>query len=154
MPELRQVDTDPDRFIRLRDGTIYGYTSMLAKRRDATIVDGYTAAQWFKSQGVENEITARFDVTAALDPRPPARPAPRKASEKPNRNVVKEEQKAAREAKLAERAMKLRRMKEAGKPEPEQALETPTEDDEEPELNFQDPLSKAVEDLLDDKNGR
>ena len=138
MPELRKVETDPDRFIRLSDGTIYGYTSMLAKRRDATIVDGYTAAQWFKAQGVENEVTRRFDVTAPLDARP-ARVMTRVI--KPNRNLVKEEQRLAREKKLEERAVKLRRMKEAGKPEPRQALETSTEQEVgEPELPmFQEP---------------
>jgi hypothetical protein len=106
MPELREPDTDPNRFIRLQDGTIYGYTSLLAKRRDATIVDGYTAAQWFRSQGVENDVTRAFPGTAPLDPLP----APRQylpASSKPNRNVVKEEQRIAHDLKLEERRRRL-----------------------------------------------
>lgn len=144
MPELRTVETDPERFIRLPDGTIYGYTSMLAKRRDATIVDGYAAAQWFKSQGVENEVTRRFVATAPLDQRPAPKPAP---ARKPNRNVVKEAQRTARTTKLAERAEKLKRMKEA-KPEPPAAQETSEAVEEET------PLDKTIGDLLDGKDRR
>ena len=118
MPELREPETDPTRFIRLPDGTIYGYTSLLAKRRDATIVDGYTAAQWFKSQGVDNEVTRAFPDTAPLDVKKAARVFSTPASAKPNRNVVKAQQKQARAVKMEERAMKLRRMKEADRLQP------------------------------------
>lgn len=117
MPELREPETDPTRFIRIADGTVYGYTSLLAKRRDATIVDGYTAAQWFKSQGVENDVTRAYPDTAPLDVKKAAR-VYLPASSKPNRNVVKAQQKRARAEKLEERAVKLRRMKEADKLQP------------------------------------
>jgi len=156
MPALREPETDATRFIRLSDGTIYGYTSLLAKRKDATIVDGYTAAQWFKSQGVENEVTRAFPETAALD----AAAAPRRLStppaSKPNRNAVKAEQQKRRSEKLAERAMKLRRMKEASRPEtaPAPAPAEPGEPDPGSEegvvLGQQDLFTEEMKGLLGD----
>lgn len=149
MPELREPETDPTRFIRLQDGTIYGYTSLLAKRRDATIVDGYAAAQWFKSQGVENEVTRAYPDTAPLDVKQAARRII-PASEKPNRNVVKAEQKRARAAKMEERAVKLRRMKEADR----QRLPDPVV---EPELPLEEPglvLDSVVMGMLGDVSDR
>ena len=154
MPELREPDTDPTRFIRLQDGTIYGYTSLLAKRRDATIVDGYTAAQWFKTQGVENEVTRAFPDTAPLEVKQAARRV-LPASAKPNRNVVKAQQKQVRAAKLEERAMKLRRMKEADRQHPPDPKVEPELPLEEPGVVLgQDPLAAAEGSLGDVSNRR
>lgn len=112
MPELREPETDPTRFIRLPDGTIYGYTSLLAKRRDVTIVDGYAAAQWFKSQGVENDVTREFPDTAPLDPPRPGRPV-HPPSMKPNRNLMKQKMLEDRQVKMAERKRRLDLLKQS-----------------------------------------
>jgi len=155
MPELREPEVDPTRFIRLPDGTIYGYTSLLAKRRDATIVDGYSAAQWFKSQGVENEVTRAYPDTAPLDVKKAAR-VYLPASAKPNRNVVKAEQKRARATKLEERAVKLRRMKDADRlqtaPTPEVEPELPLE--ESGVVLGQDPLDAVMKGLIEGVSDR
>ena len=42
-----------DKFIRVKSGSIYRWTEMLMKRRDAVEVDGHTAAKYFRDQGIE-----------------------------------------------------------------------------------------------------
>lgn len=145
MSELREPEADPTRFIRLPDGTIYGYTSLLAKRRDATIVDGYTAAQWFKSQGVENDVTRAFPDTAPLEVRKAARVV-LPASAKPNRNVMKAKQREARDLKLAERKRRLDLMNSAPVPPP------PVEEADEGQGDA--PLTDMVRGLIGDVSHR
>ncbi len=68
-PDVTEHDgTYPGRYIRLDDGTLYHYTDLLATRRDASIVDEYTAAQYMRAQGVDNELTQKYPATAALGP--------------------------------------------------------------------------------------
>lgn len=99
---------EPDRFVRLADGTIYGYSEMLARKKGASVVDGYVAATYFRSVGVENDITKRYPSTLPVTRRPVAQP--QLASKQQNRNAMKAEREERRTQKLAERAEKLKRL--------------------------------------------
>lgn len=106
------MDVIEDRFIRLSDGTIYGYSELLAKRKDAMIVDGYTAAMWFKNQGIENEVTEKYPHAAASTlVTEPTRPANMMAQRHAARLRQQEELYEKRKA----RAEKIARMREVMK---------------------------------------
>ena len=49
-----------ERFIKLKSGACYPYSERLAKRKDAQIVDGYTAARYFRNMGVTSRITEEY----------------------------------------------------------------------------------------------
>ena len=59
-----------DKFIRVKSGSIYRWTEMLMKRRDAVEVDGHTAAKYFRDQGIENDITAKYPLATQAIPTP------------------------------------------------------------------------------------
>lgn len=109
---------EEERYIRLKDGDIYGYTEILARRKDAVIVDAYAAAQGFRAMGVSNELTARFPYTATLDnDQRHERPSGfQSIYQKQREDQV--ERKRAMDAKRADRAERLRRMQEAETTEP------------------------------------
>lgn len=103
MPEVKE-----ERYIRLRDGTIYGYTPLLAKRRDAVIVDDYAAAQWYRSQGITNELTEKYPNA------PAARLSARAEEQTVARTFINQRAIAAKveeEQKQTERRAKLQKLK-------------------------------------------
>ncbi len=71
-----------ERFLKMKTGAVYRYSAMLAKRRDAVIVDGYAAAEYFRSIGSENEITKKFPKRDIDTPAPKTGKPRRKASPK------------------------------------------------------------------------
>lgn len=49
-----------ERFLRVKSGAVYRYSEQLAERKDAIVVDGHTAAEYFRSIGAENDITKKY----------------------------------------------------------------------------------------------
>lgn len=49
-----------EQFIRLKSGTVYRYSDALFKRKDAVIVTGQEAADFFRSVKTENDITKKY----------------------------------------------------------------------------------------------
>ena len=88
-----------ERFVRVSNGAVYRYSPTLAKRKDATIISGLAAADYFRAQGAENDITKKYpesELTRGV-PEPPAkkttRRVPKKAtSDKKPVTVVSEEE--------------------------------------------------------------
>jgi ABC-type amino acid transport substrate-binding protein len=97
--------TSPGRYIRLTDGSIYGYTDLLATRRDATIVDEYTAAQYMRAQGLDNDLTRKYPNTAELGAEM------MEAIPAPTASLLREERIKAKLENDADRAEKQARIK-------------------------------------------
>lgn len=75
-----------ERFLKMKSGAVYRYSAALAKRKDAIVVDGHTAAAYFRSMGVENDITEKYgeraiDVPVAGKKRTTTRSKPKAAAE-------------------------------------------------------------------------
>lgn len=73
-----------EKFIRVSNGCVYRYAPMLMKRRDAQVVNGQTAADYFRSIGVSNDITEKYppsELTRGV-PEPPARKTTRRVPKK------------------------------------------------------------------------
>jgi hypothetical protein len=56
----RKVKTPRKRFLQTRKGAVYHWGEALAKAPGAFEVDGYVAAAYFRSLGVENSVTKEF----------------------------------------------------------------------------------------------
>ena len=66
-----------ERFLKMKSGAVYRYTEALAKRKDAMLVDGFAAAEYYRKLGVENDITQAYparEIDAGAIPDKPRRP--------------------------------------------------------------------------------
>jgi hypothetical protein len=116
-------DTEvPEKYIRLGENDVYGYTELLATRRDATIIDGYAAAQLLRRQGITNELTERYPDAVRLNPLP--QPTVSVGDEQKAERVAII---AAREAKIAERIRVAKRTTEFEEQQKPGIPETSTE---------------------------
>jgi hypothetical protein len=74
-----------ERFIKVSNGAIYRYASGLMKRRDAQVVNGQTAADYFRKMGVKNDITEKYppsELTKGV-PETPVKKTTRRVPRKP-----------------------------------------------------------------------
>ena len=81
-----------EKFIRVSNGVVYRYSEKLMKRRDALVVDGQAAADYFRSIGVENDITKKYPESELT------RGVPEPRATKTTRRVPKKETSGAKTA--------------------------------------------------------
>lgn len=142
---------EPERYLRLGENDVYGYSELLATRRDAAVIDGYTAAQLLRRQGITNEITERYPDAVRLEPivTPGVTPGEREKAERAA-YVVSREAKAAERIRVAKRTEEFEEQQKPGIPE------TSTEAVEEPGApeSAGVPIGNAIRDLLGDVTNR
>lgn len=80
-----------ERFLRVKSGAVYRYSEALAKRRDALLVDGHAAADYYRSIGVKNDITEKYPPREEAIPVQRPRSVQRRPSPK-SKVVVSDEQ--------------------------------------------------------------
>ena len=69
-----------ERFIRVCNGAVYRYSDKLMKRKDASVISGQAAADYFRSQGADNDITRKYPESSLTRgvPEPPAKKTTRR----------------------------------------------------------------------------
>lgn len=78
-----------DRFIRVKSGAVYRFSERLLKRKDAVIVTGQEAADYYRSINSENEITAKWPAKKHSALRPQAnKPSAKSRGGRKPRTVV------------------------------------------------------------------
>lgn len=90
-----------ERFLRLKSGAVYHYTDTLAKRKDAIVIDGPAAAEYFRGINSENAITKKYparDIDAGV----PKRKAPASRGKKRSESQPAPDPQPAPEPAIAE----------------------------------------------------